>query len=421
MIQLQRAKLGLSMAGGNPLATSSLSADKKPSPVEVASAALLSEDAQIEKFINRLQRRDRKAANNHHHHHHHHHHHSDLMPASHGPTVPTALARRMLQRQGVGYLDDTVASIVSASADRFLATVLQQSIACRDQRLKGAALTREAAKQRKRHMENYEADKDDRKRRREAITKAREDIAVLTIAAAETIKKGGSGAGGGKAGAGADAAGGKKKPKKATKKNAPAKPTAPEKPDAAMEALAMEESEEEYDSLDEEEEYYQENVLEVTRERISLKRTGNDGGREDDEDEDSDDEDDTLLLRDIVRPLEAWNFHLDGKEAIETDYLDNEEIEDDEKDVPENGAGKTDPNGVSSTQQAQPNDDKAKTDHEASGGGGPNGTEDYKPQGIEKKPGEAAPNGNKNGGAKKPVAASTSSSPIKTAPVPSSS
>ena len=406
MIELQRQKLGLPPAG--------TSAEKQPSPSEVARDTLLSEDAQIERFINLLQRRDRKTTNAHHHHH-HHHHHSDLMPSSNGPTVPTALSRRMLQRQGVGYLDDTVASVVSASADRFLATVLQQSIACRDQRLKGAAMTREAAKQRKQHMEYYEADNADRKRRREAITKAREDVAVLTIANADAIKKGGSGIGTDTGGAT------KKKSKKGTKKNpaAAAKATGPGKADAALEALATEELEEEYDSIDEEEEYYQENVVEVTRERIVLKKTGDNEDQEDD-DEDSDDEDDTLLLRDIVRPLEAWNFHLNGKEAIETDD-DNDEIEDNDKDLQESGNSKTDPSNISSTtQQAQQTDEKAKNDNETSNASA-NGTEESKQQSSEKKQGEPAPNGNKNGAAKKQTAPSLASSPTKMSPAPSSS
>jgi len=53
------------------------------------------------------------------------------------PTVPTALSRRMLHKQGAGYLDTAVAFIASAAADRFLATVLHQAIVCRDRRIQG--------------------------------------------------------------------------------------------------------------------------------------------------------------------------------------------------------------------------------------------------------------------------------------------
>ena len=360
MIELQRAKLGLPPAGITPSTNASKSTmggknltalnngsvakqPTQPTPTEVATASLLSEDAQIEKFINRLQRRDKKITGTQYNHNHHH-----QLPSNNGSTVPNALSRRMLQRQGVGYLDDTVASVVSASADRFLATVLQQSIACRDQRLKGAAMAREAAKQRKRHMQHYDEDMGDRKRRKDAIAKARETMAVHTIDVADALRKGG---GGKSTNSGATATTAtttatttvdnnstpiiKKKKKRGTK-SVPASATTngPVKLDPAIENLAKEEDEEEYDSIDEEEEYYQENVVEVTRERVKL-TNGNDEDDEDDDDDDNDgddeddeEEDDTLLLRDIVRPLEAWNFHLNGKEAIVTDDIDEDENND---------------------------------------------------------------------------------------------
>jgi hypothetical protein len=362
MIELQRAKLGLppagitpsmnasksSMGGKNLSAINNGSIAKQPTPTEVATASLLSEDAQIERFINRLQRRDKKITGIQYNHIHHH-----QLPSNNGSTVPNALSRRMLQRQGVGYLDDTVASVVSASADRFLATVLQQSIACRDQRLKGAAMAREAAKQRKRHMQHYDEDMGDRKRRKDAIAKARETMAVHTIDVADALRKGG---GGKSTTSGATTTPAtttatttvdnnstttiKKKKKRGTK-SVPASATTsgPVKLDPAIENLAKEEDEEEYDSIDEEEEYYQENVVEVTRERVKL-TNGNDEDDEDEDDDDDDDddddgddeddeeEDDTLLLRDIVRPLEAWNFHLNGKEAIVTDDIDEDENND---------------------------------------------------------------------------------------------
>ena len=49
-----------------------------------------------------------------------------------GSTVPTALCRRIIHRQGGGYLDETVAAVAAGAADRFLATVLQQSSTCRE-------------------------------------------------------------------------------------------------------------------------------------------------------------------------------------------------------------------------------------------------------------------------------------------------
>jgi len=114
------------------------------------------------------------------------------------------------------------------------------------------------------------------------------------------------------------------KRKKGTKTEPVASTTnSPVKLDPAIANLAMEEDEEEYDSIDEEEEYYQNNVVDVARERVNL-MNGNIKEDEDDDDDD-DDDDDTLLLRDIVRPLEAWNFHLNGKESIVTDDIDGDE------------------------------------------------------------------------------------------------
>merc|ERR1719464_1833970 len=108
MIKLQRAKLGLPPAGVTPSMNSlkstmsaknssayNISTAKQSTPAEVATASLSSEDAQIERFINRLERRDRKIRNTNQH---HHHHHTDSLLLNNGPTVPTALPRRMLQR-----------------------------------------------------------------------------------------------------------------------------------------------------------------------------------------------------------------------------------------------------------------------------------------------------------------------------------
>ena len=294
MIELQRAKLGLPPAGSSPAASmhavsrspgkGNLQSPKataiKETPEEAAATEQQSEDKQIQRFIIRLQQRD------------------DLNPVaelSSGPTVPTALSRRMLQRQGVGYLDDTVAAAVSASADRFLATVLQQAIACRDQRLKGAELAREAARHRKRHMQHYEADTDNRKRRREQLEDDREKKHLEAIQVAESLKKGGS----------SKSEDDKKKSRKKKQDDDGTNGSTSKDP-------FNEEDDDSYDSIDEEEEYYQETLGDIP---VPKKN-------EDEED------DDILLLKDIVRPLEAWDFHINGKEALEAH---EEESEDDEE------------------------------------------------------------------------------------------
>lgn len=56
-------------------------------------------------------------------------------------TVPLNLSRRILNRQGAGYLDDAVAMITSAAADRFLATTIRCALACRDRRIAGSKLS----------------------------------------------------------------------------------------------------------------------------------------------------------------------------------------------------------------------------------------------------------------------------------------
>lgn len=316
MIELQRAKLGLPPAGTSPAApihTNAQSPGKgnlqspqlKAAPVpqtpqEAAAAEVLAEDAQLQRFIHRMQRRDDS---------------NPMVDSSTGPTVPTALSRRMLQRQGVGYLDPTVGAVISASADRFLATVLQQAIACRDQRLKGAEMARQAARQRKRHIQNYEADMDDRKRRRQEVENSQERAHLQLIAKAESLKKGG--------GSSKDDDDKKKK-----KKKTPEDSTVDDNGNKGGNSKGdlEDDHDESYDSIDEEEDYYQQKLGDVENPH-----------EEDDEDE----EDDTLLLRDLVRPLEAWDFHLTGKEALEDEESDEEEEEglEDDEDRGESGSG----------------------------------------------------------------------------------
>lgn len=256
-----------------------ISTTEAQSPRDKILAKVLSEDSTMQRFIHRLQRRNDNHPSN---------------DSASGPTVPTALSRRMLQRQGVGYLDETVAAVVSASADRFLATVLQQGIACRDQRLQGLEMAKDAARHRKRHMQHYEADTDDRKRRKEEAEKNREDRHLNTIAAAESLKKGGKST---------------EDKKKKRQKIESALQTNGDSKDGSTE-----DDEESYDSIDEEEEYYQERHITDPREKTGKR-------------EEEDDEDDTLKLRDLVRPLEAWRFRLIGKEALEPSLSESEEDE----------------------------------------------------------------------------------------------
>jgi hypothetical protein len=57
-------------------------------------------------------------------------------------SVPPSMARRTLQAQGVSFLDAQIATIASIAADKFIATLLAQAIACRSHRLKGGDVIR---------------------------------------------------------------------------------------------------------------------------------------------------------------------------------------------------------------------------------------------------------------------------------------
>jgi hypothetical protein len=245
----------------------------KKHPEHDAVMALRTEDQQMRSFLNRMQRRDDG-------------HHLDA--TSSGPTVPTALSRRLLHKQGVGFVDDTVCAIASASADRFLATLLHQAGACRDQRLKGAEEGQRARKHRKRHIEQYLADTDGRRQRKLEYERQRERANLKAIAVADASRRGGGAA----SKKDADGNTNTKKTKKATpdgfdtetsKVHGIARPEAPDGDDDS------------HDSLDDEEEYYQQYY--------------DDQGDGSDDDED----DETLQLTDISRPLQAWDFYVAGK------------------------------------------------------------------------------------------------------------
>lgn len=299
MIELQRARMLQQQPSRGPMpshAPASAVAGGNV-PQQTAVAAVQTEDQQMQRFLNRMQRRDDAQ--------------QLIVDSSSGPTVPTALSRRMLHRQGVGYLDDSVAAIASASADRFLATLLHQAVACRDQRLKGAEMAKGARRHRKRHMEQYEADTDDRKRRKEGAEKQREKANLAAISAADALKKGGSSASK-KDSDGTGTTKTKKKKKVATgetKTNGNKKPAALARPD-------RDDDEESFDSVDEEEMFYQNYY-------------GDPG-----DSEESDEEDETIRLADLRRPLEAWDFHITGKLGLDSNEAESEDekSEDDNED-----------------------------------------------------------------------------------------
>lgn len=272
-------------------------------PHEAATAAMHTEDRQMDRFIQRLhlQRDDSRPGD-----------------ASTGPTVPTALSRRMLQRQGIGFLDSTVAAVASAAADRFLATVLQQAVACRDQRLKGADLDRVAAMQRQRHKRQYREDADDRRRRKQEQEDKRTKYNLAVIAAADALKQKNTDAAAKSAAlAAASDKDGDADASKAKKRKKTTADTSTMVNGRRRGIDSLSDDELSYDSVDEEEKYY----------RRYYNDTGDDENEIQSDNEVDDDE--TMILRDLARPLEAWDFDVSGKEGMYR-LIDNQEAADDE-------------------------------------------------------------------------------------------
>ena len=279
MVELQRARLGLPPPTSTstahsvqspPLRQPSSSAARSPalqrqSSQQLAAATLQNEDEKLQRFLRRLQQQ-----------------------RDGGPTVPTSLARRMLHRQGVGYLDETVAMLTAAAADRFLATVLQQAAVCRDRRVAGQELSKEESARRRKHVALYQQDSDYRKRRKLERTSQKLQANATAVAAAKELSHRASAA---------DNKGNSAKKKNIKKSEPVEEETNGTK--TVEEAIGDDEFLDE-DSLDEEEHYYDDYYGEFP----------------DEEDEDETEEDLTLLLRDIERPLEAWHFKLTGKVGL---------------------------------------------------------------------------------------------------------
>jgi hypothetical protein len=305
---LAAGKGSRNLAATNGHSTTGPSQSTKQTPEEAAAAAVLTEDQLLERFVQQLHDRD-----------------DNRVDSIGAPTVPTSLSRRILNRQGVGYIDGTVGAVVSAAADRFLATVLQQGLACRDERLKGAELIRGAEETRQAHREQYEADVEFRRKRKLEIEEKNKQICHNAIKAAETLKKfppppANAAASSTATTASGDTASTKKKKKKVDNAATAGPPS---------KLKLKEDDESSVNSIDEEEAYHMEYFGDIAP------------VKKDKDDED----DDMLILRDLARPLEAWDFHVLGKEGLRAiDRADDSEDEesDDEKEEEEDGAPDSD-------------------------------------------------------------------------------
>ena len=261
MIELHRAKMGISTPAQNGSSSaSSTTANGNQSNKGLGSSS--KQDERLRKFLTRLKHTK--------------------------PTVPPSLTRRILNKQGVGYVDPLVSTVVSSAADRFLATVLSQALGCRDRRLKGEEL----AKKEKREKERV------RKRRRAEERSIANKKRKLERELQDMAKKGNKG------------------PQKQDKKVS----------SELTHLLGTKTFNEvgKKDSVHEEEEYYEKlNIDDSDAKENDDNDDGNQSYEEDEfyeSDDDEDDEDrDILQLRDLVRPLEAWGLSLTGKMGLATE------------------------------------------------------------------------------------------------------
>jgi len=249
-----------------------------------------------------------------------------------GPTVPIALSRRILHRQGAGYLDENVAAVASAAADRFLATVLQQAAACRDRRLKGEELAKREKREIRRHRKRRRAEVLERRRKKTEEWKQRKDKNLAAVKEADVHAAAKAAAGS----AGSSSKSKSKKSKKTTSQGNGPRIDGVSNGDKVPAIPPMNHDPSD-DSVDEEENYYEDYFGEGSD---SL----DDGDASDDSDDDEDDDEESryaLLLRDVQRPLSAWGVTLTGKIGLGTIDTDVPEEEDDEVQASDIDAGIT--------------------------------------------------------------------------------
>jgi len=260
MIEIQRAKMGIAAPAQNGGTVTSNSTSGGTSRIMVGSSH--TQDERLRNFLTRL--KDTK------------------------PTVPPSLTRRILNKQGVGFADPLVSTIVSSAADQFLATVLSQALVCRDRRLKGEEL----AKKEKRELDRVE------KRRRAEEKSIESKKRKLEADLEEMVKKGSKGS---------------LKHDKVSSE--------------LMHLLETNTFDEvgKKNCIDDEENYYKsQEARSESGEDNSNKNIDSQNYEEDEFDEDeSDDEDDDkdlLHLRDLVRPLGGWGFSLAGKMGLAPEH-----------------------------------------------------------------------------------------------------
>lgn len=253
MIERQRAKMGLPVNTTQSLAPTSSAAGGSSASQQTAKSSsipkIYAQDDRMCQFLNRLKTTK--------------------------PTVPPSLTRRILNKQGVGFSDPLVSTIISSAADRFLATILSQSLVCRDRRLKGEDLAKKALRESERRKKRRRAERDTFVGKRKKLEKEVVDFAT---------------------GAGVTS-------KKDSRKVSPELAKVLTK--GGLDTVVDE------NSLHDEENYYEK--LEEGGEGLTDPQTYEEDEVDYEESDDDDDDRDILQLRDLARPLEAWNMSLAGK------------------------------------------------------------------------------------------------------------
>jgi hypothetical protein len=254
-------------------------------------------------------------------------------------TVPAPLTRRILNRQGVNFIDETVGSIVSLAADKFLAIVLSQSVACRDHRVEGEEVRNRQKRlqekiDRKRKRKTMQAAQ--KKQAKEALKQAKESLVqanhLLSQASAGTTGNIDTTAISDLLPAAASIAAKPKTKKemvstlqhalttahsnlinmekKLTKKTDSQNMKNAPLPNSTGQPSKLSPSTSSDDDNDDEDEWMEEEE---------------DKGQSDDEDDEEEDDEKRYVLQlcDIVRPLESWGVHLNGRIGLLPSILNN--------------------------------------------------------------------------------------------------
>lgn len=280
-------------------ATTNTSTHEKHANNSVHISPMYSEDMRMNRFLHLLSTSTTTAASN------VIHESNDKSQNSirSAPTVPIALTRRILHRQGVGYANDTTPSIVSGAADRFIATVLQHSLTCRDRRLKGEKLAKSEWKELRKTRKRMRVEQKQHKIKRKLIEEGLERLSKVT-------------------GDNSSSGSGKNKKSKTSSKENPTNGKKSMKDEAHQELKNMEVEKallSDSDSVDEEKQYYEQHHSETNLSNVDDTINEDDGeesydeGESDEDEEDEDDDEGVLLLRDIIRPLSAWGMSITGK------------------------------------------------------------------------------------------------------------